>query len=124
MCQMICRFKPLNLKQPLHVMGMLELSDEAVTSKLLTNLLTQRRTGKFCDIKLHVGGSWLWAHSNVLSVFCAALHNSFNSSHKGKNYNLWSLNEPLEVVISELAEVFFFNFFFRSTNTNYESPYS
>jgi hypothetical protein len=93
-------------------MGVLELSDEAVPSTLLTNLLTQRRNGKFCDIKLHVGGSWLWAHSNVLSVFSAALHNSFISSQKGKNNNLWSLNEPLEVVISELAEVFF-NFLLR-----------
>lgn len=84
---------------------MLELSVEAVHSKLLTSLLTQRRTGKFCDVKLHVCGTWLWAHSNVLSVFSVALLNSFVTSQKGKSYKLWSLNEPLEIVISELAEV-------------------
>jgi hypothetical protein len=96
-------------------MDMLELSDEAVPSKLLTNLLTQRRTGKFCDMKLHVGGSWLWAHSNVLSIFSATLHNSFFSGPKSKSYNLWSLNEPLEVVISELAEVISLFFFLNYT---------
>jgi BTB/POZ domain len=87
-------------------MGLLELSVETVPSKLLTNLLTQRRTGKFCDVKLHVGGSWLWAHSSVLGIFSIVLHNCFVSGQKSKNYNLWSLNEPLEVVISELEEVF------------------
>jgi hypothetical protein len=82
------------------------MSAESVTAKLLTNLFQQRRTGKFCDVKLHVGGSsWLWAHSSVLSIFSATLHKAFVRCPKYKLYNEWSLNDPIKIIVSDLPEV-------------------
>jgi len=90
-----------------------EYRAESVATKLLSGLFTQRRTGKFCDVKIHIGNTCLWAHSCVLSTFSSKLHNSFvnlDSSNKRQNrknlniYKSWSLNKPLEIFISDLVE--------------------
>lgn len=84
---------------------------ESVSSKLLSGLYTQRRTGKFCDVKIIVGDTSLWTHSCVLSTFSSSLHNLFitrpgvqskGKRSKSKMYGNWSLNNPLEVKLSDL----------------------
>ncbi|XP_065345387.1 zinc finger protein 287 [Cloeon dipterum] len=89
---------------------------DSVPSKLLSGLSTQRRTGKFCDVKIHIGSCCVWAHTCVLSISSPRLLEFFvnpdtvvgsrnKQSRKHPNaYKNWSLNRPLEIFISDLAE--------------------
>ncbi|KAF4523790.1 hypothetical protein B566_EDAN009023 [Ephemera danica] len=88
---------------------------ESTPTKLLSGLYTQRRTGKFCDVKIRVGDTYLWTHTCVLSTFSAKLHNLFvtkqdsqssrSKKSKHKIYANWSLNNPLEISLSDLKEL-------------------
>ncbi|XP_059472754.1 zinc finger protein 585B-like [Neocloeon triangulifer] len=85
---------------------------DSVSSRLLAGLFAQRRTGKFCDVKIHIGNTCLWAHSCVLSTFSSRLYDAFvnlDSDGRKQNrkhlnlYKNWSLNKPLEIFLSDFG---------------------